>query len=102
MARWGGCFRQPKSLRLWRFRPLARAIGHKPVDEACDPLGLRRMVGGQHHKVSAQHLHAYAAHAAWQEDHRRLDNGSIAHKIVGLALTSPVSRTWAGQWQKRA
>jgi hypothetical protein len=25
---------------------------------------LRRMVGGQHHKVSARHLHAYASHAA--------------------------------------
>ena len=26
---------------------------------------LRRMVGGQHHHVSPQHLHAYPAHAAW-------------------------------------
>ena len=35
---------------------------------------LRRMVDGQHHHVSPQHLHQYAAHAAWMEDHRRLDN----------------------------
>lgn len=33
---------------------------------------LRRMIGGQHHHVSARHLHQYAAHAAWMEDHRRL------------------------------
>jgi transposase-like protein len=36
---------------------------------------LRRMVQGQHHFVSPQHLHQYAADAAWKEDHRRLDNG---------------------------
>lgn len=26
---------------------------------------LRRMVGGRHHHVSTQYLHAYATHAAW-------------------------------------
>jgi transposase-like protein len=62
---------------------------------------LRRMVGGQHHKVSAQHLHAYAAHAAWLEDHRRLDNGALAHRALGLAMAHPVSREWAGYWQGR-
>jgi hypothetical protein len=29
---------------------------------------LRRMVAGQHHHVSPQHLHQYATHAAWLED----------------------------------
>jgi hypothetical protein len=61
---------------------------------------LRRMVGGQHHKVSARHLHAYAAHAAWLEDHRRLDNGALAHRALGLAMAHPVSRNWAGYWQR--
>ena len=60
---------------------------------------LRRMVGGQHHKVSARHLHAYATHAAWMEDHRRLDNGALAHRAVGLALAAPQSRVWSGRWQ---
>ena len=52
-------------------------------------LRLRRMVGGQHHKVSARYLHAYASHAAWVEDHRRLDNGKLAHRAIGLALAAP-------------
>jgi transposase-like protein len=63
---------------------------------------LRRMIGGQHHKVSGQHLHAYAAHAAWLEDNRRLDNGALAHRALGLALNHAVSRNWKGYWQRAA
>jgi transposase-like protein len=63
---------------------------------------LRRMTGGQHHKVSAQHLHAYAAHAAWLEDHRTLDNGALAHRAIGLAMAHPISRSWKGYWQRAA
>ena len=47
---------------------------------------LRRMVQGQHHFVSARHLGQYASEAAWKEDHRRLDNGALAHRALGLAL----------------
>lgn len=61
---------------------------------------LRRMVEGQHHHVSPQHLHQYAAHAAWMEDHRRLDNGALAQRITSLAMAHPVSRTWKGYWQR--
>jgi hypothetical protein len=61
---------------------------------------LRRMVGGQHHHVSAQYLHQYATHAAWLEDHRRLDNGTLAQRALGLALRHPVSRQWKGYWQR--
>ena len=63
---------------------------------------LRRMVQGQHHHVSARHLHAYAAHAAWLEDHRREDNGALCHRVLGLALAHPVSREWKGYWQRSA
>jgi transposase-like protein len=63
---------------------------------------LRRMIGGQHHKVSGRHLHAYAAHAAWLEDHRRQDNGALAHRALGLALAAPQSREWSGRWQARS
>ncbi len=63
---------------------------------------LRRMVGGQHHWVSPQHLHQYAAHAAWLEDHRRSTNGALAGRILRNALASPVSRTFSGRWQKAA
>jgi hypothetical protein len=63
---------------------------------------LRRMVSGQHHHVSPQHLHQYANHAAWLEDNRRKDNGTLAYSTLHLALTSPVSRQWAGYWQRAA
>lgn len=62
---------------------------------------LRRMVDGQHHHVSPRYLSQYANHAAWMEDHRRLDNGALAHRALGLALGHPVSRNWKGYWQRR-
>lgn len=61
---------------------------------------LRRMVGGQHHHVSPQYLHQYAAHAAWLEDHRRESNGALAGRIVRNAMEAPVSRQWKGYWQR--
>jgi transposase-like protein len=61
---------------------------------------LRLMIGGQHHHVSPQHLHQYAAHAAWMEDHRRLDNGTLARNVVSQAMAHPVSRNWKGYWQR--
>ena len=61
---------------------------------------LRRMADGQHHHVSPQHLHQYAAHAAWMEDHRREDNGALAKRVVSLAMAQPVSRQWKGYWQR--
>jgi hypothetical protein len=62
---------------------------------------VRRMVDGQHHHVSPRYLSQYANHAAWLEDHRRLDNGKLAHRALGLALRHPVSRNWKGYWQRR-
>jgi transposase-like protein len=61
---------------------------------------LRRMIGGQHHQVSPRYLYQYANHAAWIEDHRRLDNGSLTRRALGLALVHPVSRNWKGYWQR--
>ena len=43
---------------------------------------------------------AYAAQAAWMEDHRRLSNGALCHRALGLALAHPVSRVWKGYWQR--
>ena len=63
---------------------------------------LRRMVAGQHHHVSHRYLHQYANHAAWLEDNRRTDNGSLARGLVQSAMGSPVSRTWKGYWQRAA
>lgn len=63
---------------------------------------LRRMVVGQHHHGSPQYLYQYANHAAWLEDNRRLDNGTLAKKVVANAMGAPVSRTWKGYWQRPA
>ena len=63
---------------------------------------LRGMTRGQYHFVSPQHLHQYANHAAWLENNRRLDNGTAARKVVANAMAAPVSRTWAGYWQRAA
>lgn len=63
---------------------------------------LRKMVSGQHHHVSPQHLRAYASHAAWMEDHRMDSNGVVARKVIGLAMAHPVSRNWKGYWQRSA
>ena len=62
---------------------------------------LRRMVGGQHHIVGGRLLGAYAAHAAWLEDHRGQGNGALADRLIGGALAAPVSRTWKGYWRQR-
>ena len=63
---------------------------------------LRRMVQGQHHHVSPKYLHQYANQAAWLEDNRRKDNGSLAYGLVQNAMGSPVSRAWKGYWQRAA
>ena len=63
---------------------------------------LRRMVQGQHHHVSPQYLHQYANHAAWLEDNRRTDNGTLARVVVSSAMEAPVSRNWKGYWQRAA
>lgn len=63
---------------------------------------LRRMIGGQHLRVEGRYLDAYATHAAWLEDHRDESNGCLADRLIGGALTVPISRTWKGYWQRRA
>jgi transposase-like protein len=63
---------------------------------------LRRMVTGQHHGVSPKYLHQYSAHAAWLEDHRRRSNGQNADAVVANTMAHPVSRVWAGYWQRSA
>ncbi len=63
---------------------------------------LRRMVVGQHHHVSPQYLYQYANHAAWLEDNRRTDNGTLTQIVVSNAMSAPVSRQWKGYWQRAA
>ena len=61
---------------------------------------LRKMIGGQHHFVSAKYLHQYAEHAAWVEDHRTTDLKGLAFRLVDAAMAAPKSRTFKGYWQR--
>lgn len=63
---------------------------------------LRKMVSGQHHWVSPKYLHQYATHAAWTEDHRETDNKTLTRRALRNALAAPVSREFAGYWQRAA
>lgn len=92
----------------WQTTRINHSEAYSDLVEACTNQAesffsrLRRMVEGQHHTVSPQYLHQYAAHAAWLENNRRLDNGSLARRVLGKALASPVSRQWKGYWQRSA
>lgn len=61
---------------------------------------LRRAEWGQHHHISGKYLLAYAREMAWREDNRRQTNGSLHEMAAGAALAHPVSRVWAGYWQR--
>jgi transposase-like protein len=61
---------------------------------------MRRAELGQHHHISGKYLLAYACEMAWKEDSRRVDNGAQHKAVTGMALAHPVSRTWAGYWQR--
>lgn len=61
---------------------------------------LRRAEWGQHHHISGQYLGAYAGEMAWREDHRRASNGEAYTLTAAAALAHPVSRVWAGYWQR--
>jgi len=54
-----------------------------------------------HHCIS-RHLGQYASEMAWREDNRRKPNGTLYLNAAGAALGHPVSRVWAGYWQRAA
>ncbi len=61
---------------------------------------LRRAEMGQHHHISGKYLGFYAAEMAWREDRRRVANGAMHQAVTAAALAHPVSRVWAGYWQR--
>jgi transposase-like protein len=63
---------------------------------------MRRAELGQHHHISGKYLLAYACEMAWKEDNRRVANGSQHESVTEMALAHPVSRAWAGYWQRSA
>jgi hypothetical protein len=62
---------------------------------------LRRMEIGTRHHIAGPYLYAYAGEASWREDHRRVANGTQAALVAEAAMVSPVSRCWAGYWQRQ-
>lgn len=62
---------------------------------------LRRAEVGQHHHISGKYLVSYAREMAWKEDNRRVANGDQHQAVITAALAHPVSRVWAGYWQRR-
>lgn len=59
----------------------------------------RRMHKGQVHKMSNQHLQAYANECAYREDTRRWSTGKIFNDITTRCAKKPTSRNWCGYWQ---
>ena len=89
----------------------ARRINHSEaysLDGACTNMAesffsrLRRAEVGVHHHIAGPYLNAYAGEMAWREDNRRVDNGAQAALVTRAAMVSPVSRKWAGYWQRAA
>ena len=63
---------------------------------------IRRAIKGVHHRIAGAYLKGYADEFAWREDHRRVDNGAQFGLLVRGAAHQPVSRNWAGYWQRGA
>lgn len=82
------------------------SVEYKSKDGACTNQAesffsrLRRSEFGIHHKISSHLLGRYASEMAWREDHRRVSNGEQSKEIASLALKHPISREWAGYWQR--
>jgi hypothetical protein len=63
---------------------------------------LRRAEVGTHHHIAGPYLQAYATEMSWREHNRRVANGDHATMITLATMASPVSRAWAGYWQRAA
>jgi transposase-like protein len=89
---------------------LTRRINHTEVysdGEACTNQAEAffqrlRKLEATHFHIGAAYLSAYAAEAGWREDHRRVSNGNQYKLVVDAAMQHPVSRQWAGYWQRVA
>lgn len=86
-------------------RRVNHSVEYKSADGACTNDAesyfsrLRRAEYGVHHRIGNR-LNAYASEMAWREDRRRQSNGQQSNEIASLALKHPVSREWAGYWQR--
>jgi hypothetical protein len=61
---------------------------------------LCRMIGGQPSQGFWQASARLCGTSAWLGDHRRLDNGTPAHRALRLSLAHNPSTVWAGYFQR--
>lgn len=61
---------------------------------------IRRGAIGVYSRISGVHLQGYADEFAWREDHRRHSNGAQFGLLLRGAANHPISRNWAGYWQR--
>ena len=91
---------------FYEMRRVNHQITFKADDGSCTNQAesffsrLRRAEWGQHHHISGKYLLAYTREMAWREDSRRMPNGTLHAMATGAALAHPVSRVWAGYWQR--
>jgi transposase-like protein len=90
------------------MRRVNHSIEYKGEDGACTNQAesffsrLRRAQYGIHHRIAGPYLDQYASEMAWRENNRRLANGTHWNLISAAALAHPVSRKWAGYWNRKA
>jgi ISXO2-like transposase domain len=91
--------------RAWPFMGESSVCSCARDEDACTNQAesffsrLRRAEIGQHHRIGV-HLHQYAGEMAWREDNRRKPTGAQFMLCAGAAAVHPVSRRWAGYWQR--
>jgi ribosomal protein L37AE/L43A/transposase-like protein len=90
------------------MRRVNHSVEYKSEDGACTNQAesffsrLRRAQYGIHHRIAGPYLDQYASEMAWRENNRRLANGTQWNLISAAALAHPVSRKWAGYWNRKA
>jgi hypothetical protein len=89
------------------MRRVNRSVEYKSESGACTNQAesffsrLRRAQYGIHHRIAGPYLDEYASEMAWRENNRRLANGTHWNLISAAALAHPVSRKWAGYWNRK-
>ena len=61
----------------------------------------RRLVRGQVHRMSEEHLDLYANEIAYREDTRRWANGHICRDVLSRVLAKTGPSLWRGYWGQR-
>jgi transposase-like protein len=61
---------------------------------------LKRAENGVHYRMTGEYVDLYAEEMAWREDYRRRSNGDQWKMLLTATMRAPISRRWAGYWQR--